>query len=49
MHASYELRALAITVVVLQQQLAGLLVKRRLGIRVDEEALDRHKDMPDTI
>ena len=49
MHACDEPSALAIAIVVLQQQLARLLVQRRLRIRVDEQALHRHKDMPNPI
>lgn len=39
--ARHEFGVLGILVVVLQQQLAGLLVERRFGIRNDQQALDR--------
>src|SRR6266404_8423499 len=49
MHARDQPCALAITLVVLLQQLPRLFVQRRVWIRVDEEALDGHEDVPDPI
>ena len=48
-HTRDEPRALAIAIVVLQQQLARLLIQRRLRIWVDEQTLHSHKDVPNPI
>ena len=49
MHARDESRPLAIAIIVLQQQLPGFFIQRRLRIRVDEQTFDRHEDMSDPI
>ena len=45
MDTSYQLRARVIIVVVLQQELPGFLIQCRFGIRIDQQALDRHEYM----
>ena len=49
MHAGYELRALAVAGVVLQEQLAGLLVERGFGVGVDEQPLAGDEDVADPV
>ena len=49
MYARDQPRTLTIAIVVLQQQLPGLLVERRLRIGIDEKALHRDKDMSNPI
>ena len=44
-----KLRAVAIAVVVLQQQLPGLLIQRRVRIRIDKQALDSHEYVADPV
>ena len=44
MYARDQPRTLTIAIVVLQQQLPGLLVERRLGIGIDEKASDLMHD-----
>lgn len=46
-HARDEARARAIIVIVLEEQLARLLVEGRFRIRVDEETLDGDEDVAD--
>ena len=45
MDTSYQLRARVIIVVVLQQELPGFLIQCGFGIRIDQQALDRHEYM----
>ena len=49
MYTRDQPRTLTIAIVVLQQQLPGLLVERRLGIGINEKALHRDKDMSNPI
>ena len=42
-----EFRPVEVGVVLLEQQLARLLVEGRLGVGDDQEALDHHEDVPD--
>jgi len=44
-HAGDEFRARAVTLVIFKEQLSGLFVQSRFGVGVDEQALDRHKDV----
>lgn len=48
MHLCHHLRALKIVGIILQQQLTGFLIQRRLRIRLDEETANRDKDMLQT-
>ena len=43
MHTGYQLGAVAVTGVVLKQQLASLFVQRRLSIRTHKQTLHGHK------
>lgn len=45
MYARDEPCAPAVFLVIFQEELSGLFIQRALGVRVDEQALDRHKDM----
>jgi len=49
MHTCYKLSARAVRIIVLQEKLPRLLVKRALRIRIDKEALDCHEDVGNTI
>ena len=48
-HAGHQLCAAAVGVVVLQEELPGLLIERGLGVRVDEQALDGDEDVRDAV
>lgn len=49
MNTCDELRAIAIALVILQEQFAGLLVQSRLWVRINEEALDGDKNVANSI
>ena len=45
--ACYQSGTRAIAVVILQQELSGLLIQGRFGVRIDQQTLDRHEYMTD--
>lgn len=49
MYARYQLGATAVAAVVLEQQLARLLVQCRLGVGVDEQTFDGDQDVLDAV
>lgn len=49
MHTCYKLRAGTVCVVVLQEELSRLLVEGTFGIGINEEALDCHENVTDSI
>ena len=49
MNARDQLCSSTIVLVIFKQLLSSLLVERRLGVRVDEQALDRDEDVADAV
>ena len=49
MYVRDQLRPLTVTLIVFLQQFARLLVKRRVRIRINKQALDSDEDVPDAI
>jgi len=49
MHARYKLRTGTVCIVVLQEELPCFLVEGTFGIRINEEALDCHEDVPNSV
>lgn len=49
MYARYELGTLTVTLVILLEQLASLLVECRVRIRVNEQALDGDEDVSNAV
>lgn len=49
MHTRYKLRAGKVCIIVLQEELPRFLIKSAFRIWINEEALDGHKDVRDSV
>lgn len=49
MHASDQLSAFTITVIVFKQEFAGFFVKSRFGVRINQKTLDGHENVSNPV